>query len=364
MSMLNSKVVLTAVSALAISLSPLIAQSSFPPANKTLYDVKHKEQKSGVESDGKTILIHPGVGTSSTINVLTFSQDGRLLAAGKDFGRIVVWDVSTGKVFRVIESKQNIVSAIAISPDSQFLASAGSEEHPVIAIWDLVTGKVKKTISVDKPVVQKLTFAEDGRSLIVTENGIAYVFDAVSGRLILDLSGDRLPVLSVDGDTMLTTSGQKFTLWNTRNWVPIKTFPSPAKYAWPLAIDTQQNLLVYGSPNEKQGFSVIPIPTDSPSVAKRQYLSMQFNPSADYFATIAKSSYLIFGHSGGRLWSWNIDTGKTCISPVLYSESGELSADGRILAGAIDNGILSRERVEPGVEMWDVPALLKGCDLN
>jgi hypothetical protein len=188
--------------------------------------------------------------------------------------------------------------------------------------------------------------------------------DTVSGKLVLDLSGERLPVLSADGDAMLTTSGQKFTLWSAKNWTAIKSFPVPAKFAWPLAVDTRQDLLIYGEPNQKQGFSAATINSDTPVADKRQNLLPQFNPSAGFFAAIASSSRVVFGHSGGRLWGWNIDTGKACISSVLYSESGQLSADGSILVGAIDNGLLSQERVEPGVKVWDVPALLQACNLN
>lgn len=340
------------------------AQSNFPPPNRILHDIKHKEKTSGVEFDGKTIIIHPGVGTPGTINVLSFSRDGKLLAAGRDFGRVVVWDLSAGKVFRTIDSHQSIVSAVAISPDHQFLATAGSEDHPVIALWNLATGKVQRTFPVSRPVVQKLAFTPDGKSLVVTENGTAYVLDTVSGKRVLDVSGERLPVLSIDGKTLITTNGQKFTLWSTENWAAVKTFPLPAKYAWPLTVDIQQDLLIYGDSTEKQSFIANRINSDVSILEKRLEFLPRFNPSAGYFAAIAKSSHIVFGHSGGRLWGWNIDSGKTCISPLLFSESGQLSLDGSILVGAIDNGLLSKKRVEPGVEVWDVPALIQACNLN
>lgn len=360
--MLKSVVTLTCIVAAAVALAQ--AQSNFPPPNRILHDIKHKEKKSGVEFDGKSIIIHPGVGTPGTINALSFSQDGKLLAAGRDFGRIVVWDISTGKVVRAIDGPQSIVSAVAISPDHQFLASAGSEEHPVIALWNLATGKVERTFPVSKPVVQKLAFAADGTSLVVTENGIAYVIDTVSGNRVLDVPGERLPVLSIDAKTLITTNGQKFTVWDTENWAAVKSFPLPAKYAWPLTADIEQDLLIYGDSREKQSFIATRINSDVPILDKRHDILPQFNPSAGYFAAIAKSSHIVFGHSGGRLWGWNIDTGKTCISPLLFSESGQLSSDGSILVGAIDNGLLSKERVEPGVEVWDVPSLLQACNLN
>lgn len=83
-----------------------------------LRDLNHKLPKSGVQvGPGNTITIQSGVGTPTSINVLSFGQSGTLLAAGKDFGRVVVWNVVTRKVVRAIETGQGIIHAVAISPD-------------------------------------------------------------------------------------------------------------------------------------------------------------------------------------------------------------------------------------------------------
>ena len=63
----------------------------FPEPEFILRDAPHKEPKSGVQFNGGQITIQQGVGTPSAINALSFSGDGKLLAAGKDFGRVVIW---------------------------------------------------------------------------------------------------------------------------------------------------------------------------------------------------------------------------------------------------------------------------------
>ncbi len=81
---------------LAVMVRDSIAQSvvSFPAPDTILSDVKHKEPKSGVQlGAGNTLTIQSGVGTPTTINVIAFSKDSKLPAAGKDFGRVVVWDL-------------------------------------------------------------------------------------------------------------------------------------------------------------------------------------------------------------------------------------------------------------------------------
>ena len=61
--------------------------------------------------------------TPTRINSLAFSKDGKLLAAAKDYGRIVVWDVTSKRVLCVIDTGFTRVGLVAISPDSHFVAA-------------------------------------------------------------------------------------------------------------------------------------------------------------------------------------------------------------------------------------------------
>jgi WD40 repeat protein len=338
------------------------AQSAFPPPSKTLYDAPHKEAKSGVQIQGNQIVIQSGLGTPSTINAIKFSADGTLLAAGKDFGRIVVWNVPEGDVMRVIDSKQSIVSAVAISPDHNDLASAGSEDNPVIAVWNLKTGKRQAQFPVARPPVQALSFSSDGRWLVVRENGTAYVLDVLTGKRI-EMAGERLPVLSLDGTELLSTNGTDFILRTIGDWKIVKEFTAPSKTSWPLAVDTKQDIYVYEDFTQKQSFFVAKIGTNQTLDARGNELP-KFNPSMNFFTAIMPDQPIVFGHNDGLLWGWNIMTGKTCTSPILYSESGQLSPDGKTLAGSVDNGIFAVKKTQPGVELWDVTTLLKDCGLE
>src|SRR6266478_3340291 len=83
-----------------VSFTAAQSAKSFPSPESMLRDAKHKEPKSGVQiGPGNTITIQSGVGTPTTINVLSFGKNGALLAAGKDFGRVVVWDVANKKSY-------------------------------------------------------------------------------------------------------------------------------------------------------------------------------------------------------------------------------------------------------------------------
>ena len=83
--------------------------------------------------------------------------------------------------------------------------------------------------------------------------------------------------------------------------------------------------------------------------------------STGYFASIDPKSGLVFGHSGGRLWLWDFQAGMACMSEILYSESGSLSADGSLLAGGIDNSFFAGNKVEPGIGLWQTDKLRAAC---
>jgi hypothetical protein len=98
------------------------------------------------------------------------------------------------------------------------------------------------------------------------------------------------------------------------------------------------------------------LPSNQPSSLPK------FNLSAGGFAAIDTGApELVFGHSDARLWAWDTKSGKTCTSEVLYSESGVLSPDGTLLAGAKDNSILAQGQSPDGVLLWDTQRLVQSC---
>jgi WD40 repeat protein len=102
------------------------AQAVFPQPDALLQDTKHKEPKGGMSMHGNELVIQTGVGMPGVINVVAFSQDGSRLAAGKDFGRVVIFDLKSRTVSQVIDSGQGVVHAISLSPDNTLIATAGN----------------------------------------------------------------------------------------------------------------------------------------------------------------------------------------------------------------------------------------------
>ena len=118
---------------------------------------------------------------------VTFSPDGRTLAAGSSDRTIRLWDVQSGQLKRTISGLNYAVSALAFSPNGRLLAS-GSEGlivNPVsydkraIRLWDVAAGQ-ELQFPFEMDEVWALAFRPDGGMLVAaTQHGIV-LFDVPS----------------------------------------------------------------------------------------------------------------------------------------------------------------------------------------
>jgi WD40 repeat protein len=330
-----------------------------------LADVKHKEpkSKSGVQlGPGNTITIQRGVGTPTTINVLSFSRDGRTLAAGKDFGRVVVWDVAAKGVACVADTNQGIVRAVALSPDGTVLATGGEGDDFSVKLWTVPDCKTARTLIQLNGYPRTAAFGPKGDWLIIADNaGSTHVFDVKSGDELLTIQDMYAPVLSPDGTTLMTVSKTAFVLWNTTDWKRQRTLPRAPQYAIPLALnpDADEFVIAAGSV-----FHLLRLSTGEVLSKPQNPPLPKFNATAGGFAAFRANSPLLFGHSDDRVWAWDSDTGRTCASDLMYSESGALNHGGSLLAGAKDNSIFARDRSGDGVWLWDTDQLAAKCGLT
>ena len=77
--------------------------------------------------------------TFRAIMALTFSQDGRLLAAGTLDNEVRLWRTSVGQLHHILTGHTNFVWSVAFSPDDRWLASASADR--TIRVWDVNMGQ-------------------------------------------------------------------------------------------------------------------------------------------------------------------------------------------------------------------------------
>lgn len=74
-------------------------------------------------------------GHSWTIYALAFTPDGRTLVSGSADGTVRLWDVAAGRERHCFRWHQRWVTCVAVAPDGM-TAAAGSADHTVV-VWDL-----------------------------------------------------------------------------------------------------------------------------------------------------------------------------------------------------------------------------------
>jgi WD40 repeat protein len=141
-----------------------------------------------------------------------FSADGKYLACGTDSGgkKLWVWDVESGKAVQSLECK-DIVSGVAFSPDSKYVAGCSADE---IKVWDLASGKPAHSFKgTREKYVRSLAFGKEGKILVTgASDGLVTIWDLASDKALdtikqpkdvfrVSLSADaRVLSVSLEGD--------------------------------------------------------------------------------------------------------------------------------------------------------------------
>jgi len=95
-------------------------------------------------------------GHTELVTAIAFSPDGRLLAAGGRDNTVRLWEVSTGRLVRVMPALSGY-RALAFSPDGAAVASPRG-------VWEVATGKLR-TLTTLTNLGEAIAFSPDGRWL-------------------------------------------------------------------------------------------------------------------------------------------------------------------------------------------------------
>jgi WD40 repeat protein len=143
-------------------------------------------------STGKEITALPIVAADR----LAFSPDGSLLAAGGG-GAVGVYDVASGRRLLTLEGGPNrVMSPLAFSPDGRLLAAVGGAGPPradEVRLWELASGKVRAVLTGHKEGgTLALAFSPDGRLLASGgADTVVLLHDATGAAAAARLPGGR-----------------------------------------------------------------------------------------------------------------------------------------------------------------------------
>ena len=339
------------------------AQQAFPPPSTELHDVKFKFTDPHTTAEvrfevatGRTVVVPR---TPTQIDSLAFSREGKLLAVGKEYGRLVVWDILSEKIVCTIDTGFNSVKRVAISPDNQFIAAAAAS-GPTIKIWHFPDGRLANTFENVTANVLGLIYAPSP-NLLITLSAATNVYDTASGERVRSFPDERDPVLSTDGSTLLTTNSSSIIFRSTSDWTIQKKLPRLTDFERPVFLDLAEGLFLFEDMTDDHVF-VAAQTSDGQTLPEEKLANLPGSKRGlSDFAAIYPHTSLVFGHSSGQLWALDLKTGRTCLSAQLFSDSGALSPDGNLLAGAFEPETPTDDQKKAGVGLWKTDSLAKSC---
>lgn len=166
----------------------------------------------------------------STIQHLSFSQDGQKLLGVSNAKSIQVWAVDSGQLLHQLSGHEALIEKAEFSADGKKIVSASWDR--TARIWDAATGHVLAILA-QPDVVTSAHFSPDHQRLFLTSlDGTARVMDAATGMLQVVLAGHRGAVLdgdfSPDGKLLVTASADGTArLWDAETGVERAILRSP-----------------------------------------------------------------------------------------------------------------------------------------
>jgi WD40 repeat protein/tRNA A-37 threonylcarbamoyl transferase component Bud32 len=133
--------------------------------------------------DGREVLSLPQEDAQLGV---TFSPDGRRLAAPGQDRAARVWDAATGEELFALKHK-GPVYGLAFSPDGRRLATAGDDA--VVQVWDATGGRMSFNFKVKPSRLVGVALSPDGRLAAAGGDGVVKLWDPATGRQVGTFQG-------------------------------------------------------------------------------------------------------------------------------------------------------------------------------
>lgn len=172
-----------------------------------------------------TLTEHAGI-----VRALACSPDSkRLVSAGYDT-KLLVWDVSDGKLVQELKGHQQPILGVAFSPSGATLCSVAGPLTPprgiaddvsrffgAVRVWDIAEGRELAQQKVHEATIYAVTFTADGsRFLTGSADQTLRVWDAATRQHVLTIAGTQSEIHSVastiDG-AIIVTGGKNGTVF-------------------------------------------------------------------------------------------------------------------------------------------------------
>ena len=279
-------------------------------------------------------------GHRQTVNSVSFSPDGTLLASGSEDSTVVLWDVATRTSIATLEEHTRFVESVAFSPDGTILASGGNSG--TILLWDVATWTSIATLR-HPGLLTSVAFSPDG-TLLASGGANNKLWDVATRTSIATLEGHTSWVYSVsfspDGTMLANGYGDgKIRLWDVSTRETIATLEGHTRNVRSVSFSPDGTILASGSDDNTVRLWDVATRTNIATLEGHTHgvYSVSFSPDGAMLAS---------GAGNHIVKLWDVATGHN-IATLDVKAGGfsvSFSPDGMILASAGGNTITLWDR--------------------
>lgn len=265
-----------------------------------------------------------------------YSKDSRYIATGGLDKKIIVWETTTGKIYKELLGLKDFPLSLAFSHDGTYLISGGKDSK--VTIWNLktdknlsLTGHSDDVTSVDISVNNQIVSASKDKTIRLWD---------LSGTPIKELKGHTKEVNSVQfnySGVKLVSGGAdgKVIEWDVKSGLPIRTLNAHDGWVRCVAYSFNGSLIASGGDDGK-----IQIWNSSDGKLKNSIIahskwvqSLAFSPDGKYIVSGGHDNFLVLidANTGAIVFhspkqdyfvlstAFNVN-GKDFVSSTLFSD--------------------------------------------
>ncbi|MCW5970668.1 MAG: protein kinase [Blastocatellales bacterium] len=286
--------------------------------------------------------IEPNAGRIFSVSV---SPDGKTVAAAAADGRVLLYDIESGKLLKHLAGHNGMVFCVEFSHDGKRIASSG--EDSTARIWDAATGNELFRLN-HEAQIHSVAFSPDGRFIATGSDDCSVrIWDAAAGSLLHAFSNQQSNIWSVafDPASRIVAAGDidgVLRAWNLESRNRILSFQAHRSAVWSIRFTRDGKRMLTGSMDHTARLW--------DAVSKREILTFKGHTDEVFEAVFSTDEKRIVTAGNDKTVKiWNAATGEELLTFKDHRDevwSVDFSRDGNLLVSAGWDGLIRLYRTQ------------------